>query len=186
VGLVNLFHGRAYYRLHHLRPQEEQERVHRDVPVDQQARHVGYFRFSQEIRFEETSLTDVDHFYWLPDFSITIEAALPATITSIGFLATFVNSGNTDLFILFWEMFHPKMYILPFIAVLNSRTKLRREGGGSTQGTGGSTDGHGQHSVSPRGPEEILQSHTEADILGLRFSFVAGTVARNIHPEFVA
>ncbi|KAG7544332.1 hypothetical protein FFLO_03293 [Filobasidium floriforme] len=78
--------------------------------------------------------------------TITIEAALPATITSIGFLATFVNSGNTDLFILFWEMFHPKMYILPFIAVLNSRTKLRREGGGSTQGTGGSTDGHGQHS----------------------------------------
>ena len=63
------------------------------------------------------------------------------------------------MFILFWEMFHPKMYILPLIAVLNSRTKLQQTGSAFTHGS--ST---GQHSVSsarrsPRSRYDLLLTH---------------------------
>ncbi|KAH8090771.1 hypothetical protein HD553DRAFT_347238 [Filobasidium floriforme] len=66
--------------------------------------------------------------------TVALEASLPATLVSIAFLTTFCITENTTLFILFWEMFHPKVYILPFIAVLNSRVKFQRDFAGLAGG----------------------------------------------------
>lgn len=40
-------------------------------------------------------------------------------------MINYAVAGNKNLFMLFWEMFHPKLYVLPFIAILNSRLDLQ-------------------------------------------------------------
>jgi len=57
---------------------------------------------------------------------ITVESSLAATLAAVGFMINYCICGSDNLFMLFWEMFHPKLYVIPFIAVLNSRLDLQR------------------------------------------------------------
>jgi hypothetical protein len=59
-------------------------------------------------------------------YRITVESSLAATLAAVGFMINYCICGSDNLFMLFWEMFHPKLYVIPFIAVLNSRLDLQR------------------------------------------------------------
>ncbi|CAD6574673.1 MAG: hypothetical protein TREMPRED_001197 [Tremellales sp. Tagirdzhanova-0007] len=75
---------------------------------------------------------------------INIDSLLPATLVALGFMINYAVQPSSFVN-LFWEMWHPKCYIVCFLAVLNSNITLESYGNGSNGNIKSSYQGSNDH-----------------------------------------